>query len=543
MAIGLTGRWKVPLCYVLTAGLSASKQARLLKDVIIKLHEIGVRTVAVVSDGLVANQSMYQQLGCNFEPYNMTTTFQHPVDAKPIYVFFDACHQLKLMRNAFATFKDICSPFLGKALWQHIVELNTIQQNEDLRAANKLTTLHVNYHSQKMKVYLAAQVFSTSVGNALAYLRSLKNDLFINSDGTEHFLKFINDLFDILNSKSPSQKGNKGPINNFNIADRMQFLQSAEEILLSLTIPPNISLYDTKRHLSCIGFVVNCISLRLMATELINEKLINYLLTYKLSQDHLELFFSAIRSAGGKNINPNGLQLRNILRTLLSHTDVVSGVGTNVVGQDNTTLLPINSKKLTHTANAKENNEININIDYSTSLSLYTEGIVEYIGGFVVKELLQTESCIICREALVSKEICFQEFPVLYPSLLNIKDLGGLHKPSKSVLIVLKCTETYLRAYIDIRCINSSNICTRAIDSKVLSTVTSSCFSEIDDHIKNTLAIAQNNINSHYTTLVKAIVACYLKVRIYHIASLTNQSITKNSIRMKLTKAILFANQ
>ena len=110
------------------------------------------------------------------------------------------------MRNTFATFKNICSPFFGKASWQHIADLNTIQQNEGLRAANKLTTLHVNYYSQKMKVYLAAQVFSTSVSNALAYLCSLKNDLFINSEGTEHFLKFINDLFHILNSKSPSQK-------------------------------------------------------------------------------------------------------------------------------------------------------------------------------------------------------------------------------------------------------------------------------------------------------------------------------------------------
>ena len=174
--------------------------------------------------------------------------------------------------------------------------------------------------------------------------------------------------------------------------------------------------------------------LRLMATVLINEKLINYLLTYILFRDHLELLFSAIRSAGGKN-NPNGLQLRNILRTLLSHTDVVLGVRTNVnvVKQDNTTLLPINSIKLTHTANSKENNENNINIDYSISLSLFTEGIVEYIGGFVVKELLQAESCFLCREALVSTEICFQEFPIASPSLLNIKDLGGLHRPSKCV--------------------------------------------------------------------------------------------------------------
>ena len=54
-------------------------------------------------------------------------------------------------------------------------------------------------------------------------------------------------LIIIFNSKSPSQKGIKGLINNHNIADRIKFLESAEENLLSLTIPRNISLYDTKK--------------------------------------------------------------------------------------------------------------------------------------------------------------------------------------------------------------------------------------------------------------------------------------------------------
>ena len=46
-------------------------------------------------------------------------------------------------------------------------------------------------------------------------------------------------------------------------------------------------------------------------------------------------------------------------------------------------------------------------------------------------------------------------------------------------------------------------MCTRAIDSKVLSTITDICFAEIDGHFKNTLIIANNSINSHYITLEK----------------------------------------
>lgn len=56
-----------------------------------------------------------------------------------------------------------------------IVNLNVVQKQEGLRAANKLTDGHINFENQKMKVSLAAQVFSRSVSCALAYMRKLKH--------------------------------------------------------------------------------------------------------------------------------------------------------------------------------------------------------------------------------------------------------------------------------------------------------------------------------------------------------------------------------
>lgn len=37
----------------------------------------------------------------------------------------------------------------------------------------------------------------------------------------------------------------------------------------------------------------------------------NYFLTYKISQDHIEMFFSAIRSKGGYNNNPTAKQFED----------------------------------------------------------------------------------------------------------------------------------------------------------------------------------------------------------------------------------------
>ncbi|CAK9297622.1 unnamed protein product [Gordionus sp. m RMFG-2023] len=44
---------------------------------------------------------------------------------------------------------------------------------------------------------------------------------------------------------------------------------------------------------------------------------IKFFLTYKTSQDHLELYFCSIRSRSGFNDNPSAYQLRSAVRTTL----------------------------------------------------------------------------------------------------------------------------------------------------------------------------------------------------------------------------------
>ena len=54
-------------------------------------------------------------------------------------------------------------------MWEHISSLHDLQSAEGLHLGNKLTASHVHYGRQKMKVYLAAQVLSNSVADALEY--------------------------------------------------------------------------------------------------------------------------------------------------------------------------------------------------------------------------------------------------------------------------------------------------------------------------------------------------------------------------------------
>lgn len=69
-------------------------------------------------------------------------------------------------------------------------------------------------------------------------------------------------------------------------------------------------MHSTRRKTGFVGFLVAIESVKGIFAEMIEKEdaPLKYLLTYKLSQDHLVLFFGAIRSSGGFNNNPTAQQ-------------------------------------------------------------------------------------------------------------------------------------------------------------------------------------------------------------------------------------------
>ena len=70
------------------------------------------------------------------------------------------------------------------------------------------------------------------------------------------------------------------------------------------------------------------------------KKQLSFILTYKLSQDFLEIFFNAIRLRNGWNFNPTPQQFRYAFRQLLLHAqpDILLATTGNAVSQDAPTL-------------------------------------------------------------------------------------------------------------------------------------------------------------------------------------------------------------
>jgi hypothetical protein len=100
MAVSVNSGWKVPCGYFLVKGLTGEEKANLTKECITKLHEVGVKVVYFTCDGPTSHQAMLKLLGAQLLPGNLQAYFQHPCDpTAKIYIFLDACHMIKLVRN------------------------------------------------------------------------------------------------------------------------------------------------------------------------------------------------------------------------------------------------------------------------------------------------------------------------------------------------------------------------------------------------------------------------------------------------------------
>ncbi|CAH0558624.1 unnamed protein product [Brassicogethes aeneus] len=154
MVVCHTGHWKIPIGYFFIVSLSAKEKANLIRESLIRLHEIGVIITSVTSDGPSTNFAMMKELGCIFDNvHNLKTWFNHPsANSQKVFCILDACHMVKLMRNNFASLQIIKDPNGNNICWSYIKKLYELQENEGLHIANKLKKAHLEWHRQKMKV-------------------------------------------------------------------------------------------------------------------------------------------------------------------------------------------------------------------------------------------------------------------------------------------------------------------------------------------------------------------------------------------------------
>ena len=455
MAVNINGYWKVPLAYFFVDGLSGSERANLVTICIQRLSGTGVNVTSLICDGPSCHFTMLSTLGASLNPTNLVASFPHPQQPNAkVNVFLDVCHMLKLVRNTFAEGGILIDRNGERVLWQFLVNLQKLSDNEGLRLGHKLKATHIQWWHQKMKVNLAAQALSSSVADAIEYCADvLKLKQFQGSEATIEFIRLFDHLFDVLNSRNPFAKGYKSALRVSNKTVWDPFLDKAYEYILGLKDVTGKCMYTTRRKTGFVGFLVAIKSTKELFHNLVEtvDAPLKYLLMYKFSQDHLELFFGAVRSAGGFNNNQTAQQFTAAYKRLLLRSSIKGGQG-NCVKQDPTDILHVlhnscndNSINLTNAAlirkyDLQENKPMLSEHDYAdapniTKMSEYKEAAISYISGYVARMAEKQLICMHCCQALGSK------FHAATSKFLAFKDRGGLFKPTQSVIKVCEETE------------------------------------------------------------------------------------------------------
>ena len=118
---------------------------------------------------------------------------------------------MKLSRNALADLEI----FVHEGMyieWKYIVKLNDIQMDEGFRFANKLSNRHIQFQSHKMNVSVAAHTFNSSIADALEFLMESAHPFFAYASTTIRFIRILNELLVLLNSKNLYGRGFKKPL-------------------------------------------------------------------------------------------------------------------------------------------------------------------------------------------------------------------------------------------------------------------------------------------------------------------------------------------
>ena len=528
MVVGLNEHWKLPVAYFLVAGLNASERANLCKLTAQKLLDIGLKFTSLTCDGPKVHLSMLKLLGANLDTDNLETQIFQDLDSPPIYLMLDMCHDVKNVRNAWKHHRVFKNAKGERIDWSFLEKLVHLQESEHLQCANKLTTYHINFENQKMKVKLATQLFSRSVAKSLEFCREhLKLKDFEDSKATQEFIQNMNDIFDLMNSRTKFGPSISGALRTDNYNVWKPFLDMIEEYLLGLENLEGVSMVQKDgRKTGFLGIICNIHAVQNIFHTHVQNGDLEYICTYKLSQDHLEHFFGLIRARFGAHNNPTPYQFKKTFRRiLLGVTDSIVE-NANVILQDNTEivgLIPSVQGKMDYMSKFYDLEDIEVEKIRNLSQSDYTKNVVNYISGFVIKKIIPKISCNECIELLKSEP---------YDGLTRHRDFENyMYYPSNFVTRVTSLCEKVLQPELD----SKNWLSKKYYFDYMLVKVTNAYVCLHGNELVN--------MHGHSFEMIKRIISMYTCIRLKHFAREENRRLKKNKLRAKLSKIVLFNGQ
>ena len=560
MIVGQRKFFKHPIAYFLVDKIDAKLQSTIITDGISLLTDAGFNVVAVVCDGAFSNQATATKMGCTLKKENLQCEIAHPtIPSKSVSMMFDACHLIKNVRNCFGEL-GVIKHGEDKIEWQFIRELHKIQLNSNLHLGNKLRGAHLDFIKNKMKVSLAVQTLSSSVATAIEFLRDdLHLPQFAGSEATCTFIRVFDKVFDLMNSTNKLAKGFKSPLTPDNFVFKKAEIADASHYIRALTDTTGKPLVAGRRKTGFVGFLASMQSVQKIAERLFAKRY-SYVLTFRLSQDHLETFFGRIRRRGGWNNNPNVLQFQYALRALLQKNGVLaSSRGNCTPFLDNTLCsqdgLEASTNSLaidcTPLQNEKEKS-LNKNHNYQQFLKVlcqpspYHSDALYYISGYIARKMAEKIKCKQCVEHLAAKRMHCSSLPGA-AAFTQRRDNEGLLYASSDMFSVISVADKVLRRLLvsdtagPFRSVSESTVL--KVQLEVTETLSSRVFMGLKEHRADCHFSSEDD---HPTQIIKTACAIFCKTMLHHHGKLYTQRFIKQnncSVRHKMNKTVLFLNQ
>ena len=209
------------------------------------------------------------------------------------------------------------------------------------------------------------------------------------------------------------------------------------------------------------------------------------------------------------------------------------GAYRRLIGRDAVVLQHIPNTNVISVDHEDDSSMDTIEIVPNVFLTPIQQDIVSYIAGFVVRKLSKTVKCSRCNEHLIQTRfddqcpIVDRQFPF---DLIDLRDKGGLIKPSMSVFLVCTKAESVIKQLTE-RDLN---------DKLLLKRIQMSVLNDIQIPFPND---HETGLDSHSLQLTKHVIAFYAKVRLHHLAQCYTQKVQGKQLRSRLTKTILFSHQ
>lgn len=455
---------QIPVAFHFIKSLNYERRAELFTEVINAVTACGVFISNITFDGLASNVKMCNLLlGAKLtgKSTDMITYFENPTDKSPIEIILDPSHMIKLIRNCLAKNKIIYDADNQKIKWQyfkHLAKFNKLGMN----MCNKLNRRHIMWYRNKMNVRLAVQTFSESVATSMEYLMKKNYPEFAGATATIKFIRCFNRLFDIMNSRQTLVEDDniyKRPLDCTNQRIVYDYFDYATKYIesLKLSLKQNTKpITESRSKCGFKGCIINMLSIKSMFSNLViaNED-IPCLPVYMLSQDHLEIFFSKIRSRNGYNDNPTPLQFISAYKRLLMHSEIrvsrFANIGDNIYkplqhSKDNASnILKVSSSKKRIMMSAVEANQSKIILDdIATAAAVINRErkmndlritSITYVASIIEENIVNSDiTCKLCERV-------FQENPKIDSSSVISTNMK---KPCESTFRICKVVDVVM---------------------------------------------------------------------------------------------------